>query len=556
MKRPMRPLRVSATSPDERAVVALLELLPDPSPDRRFIEHIWQGLHGRHPRASQTWRWATASGVAFALGLATLWLARSPPRAEMLLVEGAVFRGATGRSWSPALSGEPLRTGALVESDASGRSLVRLPGIAAVLAEPNTNLELEGLGNATQLRLTGGAVTLRVTKRPSGHPFAVRVGDYTVTVVGTLFTVADLSNGHVEVSVDEGAVRVSGMGGEWRVSAGQLWNSETPGQRAVRSEAASSGPLLEAAVEKPNDAQLGELFRALGRRRTSEPSLAATPAAEVPTPPSERPAASHAPVHTPVLLPPRVVPAMPAQETATRHPHPSVAPPRLAVAEPAPPTALPAASPPIVLVPVSPPETAVPAPASPVVEQDLYAEALSLERRGDHRRAASMLETALASGRGPRDLELYQLALLRERHLDDPKGALDALLSYRTGFPRGGLRQEVDLSVIESRLALGQTDTALSESAAFLARYPRSERVDEMRFMRGDLLRRRGDCAGALAEYRAVSRGPVLDDASYFSAFCQRELGAPDAAARAFREYLARFPSGKHIRAAHEALGE
>jgi outer membrane protein assembly factor BamD (BamD/ComL family) len=196
-----------------------------------------------------------------------------------------------------------------------------------------------------------------------------------------------------------------------------------------------------------------------------------------------------------------------------------------------------------------------PPAATPVYEHDLYAEAVVLERRGDHRQAAAKLEAALSSKSGPRDLELYHLALLRQRHLNDPQGALDALLSYRKGFPAGVLRQEVDLSIIETRLALGQTDQVLTESASFLSRYARSERADEIHFMRGDLLRRGGDCAGALAEYHAVSRAPMVDDAVYYSAYCLRELGETEAAARALGGYLQRFPDGKHVRAAREALG-
>jgi TolA-binding protein len=206
-------------------------------------------------------------------------------------------------------------------------------------------------------------------------------------------------------------------------------------------------------------------------------------------------------------------------------------------------------------IPPKTPPSPTPAPA-PVLGHDPYAEALALERRGEHRQAASKLQAALDSNVGPRDLELYHLALLRQRHLDDPQGALDALLSYRKSFPNGGLRPEVDMSVIESRLSLRQTDAALAESAAFLSRYPQNERADEMHFMRGDLMRLRGDCAGALAEYHAVLRGPAYEDALYYAATCIGDLGQSDAAATALRGYLDRFPNGKHARAAREAVGE
>jgi TolA-binding protein len=109
---------------------------------------------------------------------------------------------------------------------------------------------------------------------------------------------------------------------------------------------------------------------------------------------------------------------------------------------------------------------------------------------------------------------------------------------------------------VESHLALGQTEAALLESTSFLARYPQSERAEEMHFMHGDLLRQRGDCAGAVVEYRAVSGGPALDDALYYWAYCRRQMGDAASAARALRDYCRRFPEGKHIAAAREALAE
>jgi outer membrane protein assembly factor BamD (BamD/ComL family) len=219
----------------------------------------------------------------------------------------------------------------------------------------------------------------------------------------------------------------------------------------------------------------------------------------------------------------------------------------------------------LVLAPAPTPiTTPIPAPTSPPIlpatppasVSDYYAEALDLARQGEHDKAAAMLETAISKPGGPHDLELYQLALLRQRHLNDPRGALDALLAYRKAYPRGSLLQEVDLSVVEVDRALGRTEAALAESARFLAQHPQSERADDVRVLRGDLLRQRGDCTGAVKEYRAVLGGPALDDALYEIAYCRRELGDNAGASAALRDYLARFPSGRHSSAAREALGQ
>jgi TolA-binding protein len=430
--------------------------------------------------------------------------------------------------------------------------------VATLLARPSTRLELQASADSTLVHLLAGIATFRVTKRPSEHPFMVSVGRYTVTVVGTLFSVAEKPDGRVEVSVAEGAVRVADGQAEWRVSAGERWSSDAPNQRTPDEHTAAAGPLLNAAMSNEPEGRLSELLHAMPQQRKSEApavkqALMAPPAGAAP---ASQLGASAAPTTVPSVVP--------IHEAPVHRPHRTFEPERLAVLEH--PSI--ADHPPVVEpVPMAavPPKTEATAPAAspvpvvapaPVPGPDPYAEALALERRGDHRLAASKLQAALASNVGPRDLELYHLALLRQRHLDDPRGALEALLSYRKSFPSGGLRQEVDVSIIESRLALKQTDEALTESAAFLARYPQNERADEMHFMRGDLLRLRGDCAGALAEYRAVLRGPALEDSLYYAAYCIGELGQSDVATTALKDYLRRFPNGKHAGAARQTVGE
>jgi hypothetical protein len=554
-----RRLTQSAVTADEQAVAALLSLLPDPTPDRPFLERVWRGLHRRSRRGFETWRWAAvASALAACVMVGMLVGSRIAvrPRAQMLLVEGRVVTGAAGMTWTPARAGDQLRANALVENDASGTSLVRLPAVATLLARSSTRLELQASADSSLVHLFDGTVTLRVTKRPSEHPFTVRVGRYTVTVVGTLFSVSENPDGRVEVNVAEGAVRVADGHMEWRVSAGESWSSDAPNQRAVDEHTAAFGPLLSAAMNGEPDGQLSELLHALPRTPEASASKKALVAPLAGAAPAAQFGESAAPITAPSVVPTREAPVHRTRRASEPErfavlDHPTVVE-RPAVVEPAP---TPLISQKTEAVESTAAPVPLPAPA-PVAGPDPYSEALALERRGEHRLAASKLQAALASNVGPRDLELYHLALLRQRHLDDPRGALEALLSYRASFPSGGLRQEVDVSIIESRLALKQTDQALAESAAFLSKYPQNERADEMHFMRGDLLRQRGDCAGALAEYHAVLRGPAVDDALYYAAYCVGELGQPDVATTALKDYLRRFPNGKHAGAARQTVGE
>ena len=75
--------------------------------------------------------------------------------------------------------------------------------------------------------------------------------------------------------------------------------------------------------------------------------------------------------------------------------------------------------------------------------------------------------------------------------------------------------------------------------------------------MRANLARDGGDCARAERDYQAVARGTgkLAEQALHSSAYCRRQLG-DDAGARVhLREYLRRFPSGRHRGDVEQALG-
>jgi len=86
------------------------------------------------------------------------------------------------------------------------------------------------------------------------------------------------------------------------------------------------------------------------------------------------------------------------------------------------------------------------------------------------------------------ELAAYELGRAR-RAEGDLAGALEAFRTCRRRFPRGTLRPEIDLSIIELLPRLGHFQEALDESAAFLAAHPRSERTAELRRLRGNVYR-------------------------------------------------------------------
>jgi hypothetical protein len=145
-------------------------------------------------------------------------------------------------------------------------------------------------------------------------------------------------------------------------------------------------------------------------------------------------------------------------------------------------------------------------------------------------------------------MALYEVARLRRDVLRDAAGALAALGEYRERFPRGSLRNEVDLSRVELLAELGRSRQALEESAALLESASGRERAAELHVLRGNVFRRDlGDLHAAALEYsqaeaRAGARGA---EASRLHGACLEALGDVAGALQAYRRY-ASVPGQPH----------
>jgi ferric-dicitrate binding protein FerR (iron transport regulator) len=86
-----------------------------------------------------------------------------------------------------------------------------------------------------------------------------------------------------------------------------------------------------------------------------------------------------------------------------------------------------------------------------------------------------------AKGVGPAaENAAYEIGRVLRDGLRRPRAAVAAWVSYRTRFPNGLLRAEADLSILETLARVGDKAAALAEVGSFLARYPNSERRDEV----------------------------------------------------------------------------
>ncbi len=571
--------------PDDRAIANLLGQLPPPGADDLSLERIWRGLRARTTRRKSSGRgWLLLPATALA-ALCLLWAVRLklqasavPAAGRLELTAGTVLTARPRSDWSEAAAGATLPEATRLRTDARGQALLSAAR-ARVLVAAGTDVGLESLGASTFLRLAGGELLASVEHRQAGETFTVQTTRYRVTVKGTIFAVRERAEDDVTVSVTRGLVEVSGNAGVWQVPAGHSWHSTTPAtlgpaesfarERSLLEQAEADGPIAPIRVEAATGTDVVEdgvdlgpapvtWIAPVGRHHfvgisagerlegyaSTQPGGMATvklaalvasaaPQAAAPTPTPVSPPAPQPAAQLGTRSAPRAKPGPLARlDTSAAAPAPALAP--TAAGEPAPP---------------------VPSPAPVVVlAPDPYVEALALSHSGRYREAAQALEVIAVRGLPHAQNALYDLAALRKKQLHDPSGALQTYLRYEQEYPGGSLLQEVELSAIELELKASAFPAALAQVDRFLAEHPGSERAPEVHQLRGNLLRERGDCAGAIGEYRAARGDGLDDDSLYFTAWCQQRLGQGAEAASSLRDYLARFPHGLHVREVGAAL--
>lgn len=263
---------------------------------------------------------------------------------------------------------------------------------------------------------------------------------------------------------------------------------------------------------------------------------------------------------TPLVAAFSPVPKVTAPPSASRTPNPpqspvpSVEPPPLApeMASPAPP-ALPTPA-----VRGAAGGIAAEAAAAAPTAAERWAQANALVRAGRFAEALWSFEALSTDpSAGPfSELAQYEEGRLRARHLSDPAGAAAAFRAYAQRFPSGTLALEAEAGLIESLAASGDTAEALGRIATALGSADRG-RTAELRFLRGQVLRERGELARALEDFAEVSREPGArgEEATIWAAWCEQKLGRADAARERLQTYLKAHPSGAFREQALQALG-
>src|SRR5687767_6805836 len=179
-----------------------------------------------------------------------------------------------------------------------------------------------------------------------------------------------------------------------------------------------------------------------------------------------------------------------------------------------------------------------PAIPAPVDWAALYREARA-ER--DPSRAIPMFDRLAKSGTSWAEVSAFQAARLEMR-----RGRCGEAIDRFMSLMGGTFDSEARLDVIECQLKLSDLVSAQRSLDNFLSIHPESERQADLRFLRAELMRKRGRCSQAIADYESAEGSRHGDDALYFSAWCKLDAGRTEDGLSTLRRYLEKFPEGRH----------
>ncbi|MBK7861597.1 MAG: outer membrane protein assembly factor BamD [Archangiaceae bacterium] len=484
-------------------------------------ERVWRSLQQQPRRPGAGWLLVPAGALAAAL-LAFVLLrapvkppAAAGPFATLTLAAGDV-QASSGAEWSAARVGQQLGDGAQLKTAGKSRAYTRLTGGGALLRE-GTRARL----SRQKLALEDGTLVAAATA-----PLHLEVRQYGVEVEAAVFQL-DAAADQVTLQVAEGSARVRGPSTDVTVRAGQRWSSRDGTGRAELSNADLSTARALAAA--PADGAVLRIARPVGALVTLDGVELGTAPLEVATARgAHQVGAAQGSLRTTITA--QAVGGLTLIELPAPEPKPL---------------------PDVTFEPMESPPVVDPRPAAklepPADPGKRYLLARSLAQRGRTAEALALYQGLTHSDSGWAEPSLYEVGRLNLRALKNPAAALEALDAYRARYPRGSLAHEVALSSIEAQLKLGAGPAALEAMDDFLARFLESERRADVRFVRATVRRDRGDCAGAAADYLELLTDPAhADDALYFAAVCEQQLGEDAAARRHLTEYLGRFPAGAH----------
>jgi predicted negative regulator of RcsB-dependent stress response len=190
----------------------------DPEPLPGSAERVWRRLHAPRSNTSSSLGWGIR--LVAAVALLVVFSRGADPELRVRQVQGPAWAGTERIERGQALSRPlALHTGAegMVELESQAGDTFRLAEDGQLqTASPDSWL------------LAAGTVTVRARPRGPERPLVIRIGPWTVTVLGTRFRVERLAVDVVRVHVEEGRVRVDGPSGSATLNSGESFDSSSP----------------------------------------------------------------------------------------------------------------------------------------------------------------------------------------------------------------------------------------------------------------------------------------------------------------------------------------
>lgn len=203
------PETVAAREADEAAARLALPARPAPRAAgwRRFLPRlVWRDV--RIPLR-------LAFGLAALAVLLAVYVFRSTPAGQITDARGTVTLVRAGQL-TPARVGERVFPGDVLRVGKAGAALLAWPGEQTDLElGTDTELRVDGRLLGKKLALRAGRLAARVGPQPAGRPLVVRTPQAEVTVRGTRFSLAIVTN-TTRLDVTQGAVALRSAGARAR----------------------------------------------------------------------------------------------------------------------------------------------------------------------------------------------------------------------------------------------------------------------------------------------------------------------------------------------------
>lgn len=533
--RPKRWLEAEAERGDQDAARKLLAETTNVAVPSGARARVWARLSEAEPRrGSGVARFVAVSAAACAALVLILVLSRPTSRTGT----GETVTVAEGRA-------VVVRSEESVDLRTESGAVVTIASGGRAVLSPGTAIRVPKAGAALgTIRLDSGSIDFTPFLAGAAPEVVIDAPPFTVVGRSASFRVTRLGRGDVAVGVGAGEVHVTGPGTDSRLSSGesrsfgvassvsQVSPDAPPSVQAAPRSAAAAGPEPAVALDREPQprAHSTKSARAENQPRSRAHSMEGSRAAKrrarsVARAEEEVDTKSSAAAGWPMARPEE---AASERRTAAQD---LALEPRRGPAENSSDVEVPGA-----------PRLSVSKEPAAVDYEALYRRA---RKEANPWHAIRLFDRVAAEDNPFAEVSAHQAARLSMR-LDRCDEAIARFERSLARSPSGTFAKEARLDILECRVRSGDSEAADAALEDYLARYPGSDKVPELRFLRAEIARKGGRCEEAIPDYRAAQTTGHADDATYFEAWCLLEGGDRAGGLAVLDRYLENFPNGRH----------